>query len=149
LIRDVAFHSMVVLLHGTSAEHLRSIDREGLRPPQPRAGVYVTRNRTYALWAAQVACLRARQERGGDEILAEGLLVYVDASGMAARQTGVLDLFVPSWRVDRVERSRVVRMERVGVRLPGPGSADEVGMLRAGFGQRVSAARPAGRARSE
>jgi hypothetical protein len=46
-------------------------------------------------------------------------------------------VFVPSKHVERVDRSRVIRLERLTVRPLEPGAADEACLLHAGFGQRV------------
>lgn len=136
----------MTLLHGTSAEHARAIERDGLRP-SPGDGVYLTAARRYALWVAQIACLRARVESGRGELEADGLIVHVAAEGLSAVPTGVLDLLIPSWRVQAIAPNRIVRLELVRVRFPARGSQAERDMLRAGFGQRPNSARrsiPAG-----
>lgn len=124
-----------MLLHGTTANVEEEIREHGLVEPFPHRGVAVTSSRWYAELAAQLAGVRARHDRGGDEREAVGLIVHVDVTNLGGLYTGVLD-FAPSWSLTEVGPEFISRLERITVALPEPGSKAERGALRSGFGSR-------------
>ena len=122
-----------ILLHGTSALHVESIRREGIKEACPGRGVALVSpddlpTAQYSAWRAE---WRSRYQHGSAERVGLGAVVRVDSSkvdDLLFSPCGTISCPFDSWYAIYAPASAIVSVETFALALPEVGSSVDLAM---------------------